>query len=136
MVGSYYIIIDGGSSMWPVWCKNQNWKSNVIEEEVSPLGASMCMVLCSISVVGIFKVEKCKTNIVNYYHSIFFICHVLSLIFFQNINLCVHHYDHMVVGVAVVVFIHCPSDVGNDGDLVVSHQLVSKFVHGLLGFCF
>ncbi len=65
MVGSCYIIIDGGSSMWVVWCKNRAWKSNVIEEEVSPLGASMCMVPCSTNLVGISKVEKHKTNIVN-----------------------------------------------------------------------
>jgi uncharacterized Fe-S radical SAM superfamily protein PflX len=120
--------------MWVVWCKYRAWKSNVIEEEVSPLGASMCMVPCSINLIGIFKVEKHKTNIVNYYHSIFFIFHVLSSIFCQNINLSVHHYDHMVVGVTIVVFTHCLSDVGNDGALVVSHKLVSRFVHGFLGF--
>jgi len=75
----------------------------------------MCMVPCSISLIVIYKVEKHKTNIVNYYHSIFFILHVLSSIFLQNIDLCVHHYDHMVVGVIVVVFTHCFCDVGNDG---------------------
>ncbi len=65
MAGSCYIIIDGGTSMWAVWCKNQAWKSNVIEEEVSPLGASMCMVPCSISLIGKSKMEKHKTNIIN-----------------------------------------------------------------------
>jgi hypothetical protein len=75
----------------------------------------MCMVPCSINLIGISKVENHKTNINNYYHSIFFIFHVSSLIFVQNIDLCVHHYDHMVVGVIVVVFTHCPSDVGIDG---------------------
>jgi hypothetical protein len=40
----------------------------------------------------------------------------------------------MVVGVIVVVFTHCFGDVGNDGALVISHQLVSRFVHMLLGF--
>jgi hypothetical protein len=72
MVGSCYIIVEGSSSMWAAWCKNQAWKSNAIGEEVSPLGASMCMVPCSINLVGISKVEKQKTNIVNYYHSQYF----------------------------------------------------------------
>ncbi len=77
----------------------------------------MCMVLCSISLVGISKVEEHKINIVNYYHSltIFFILHILNSIFSQNADLCAHHYDHMVVGVTIVVFTHYPSDVGNDG---------------------
>ncbi len=58
MAGNCYIIAEGGSSMWVTWCKNRAWKSNVTKEEVSPLGASMCMVPCSISLVGISKVEK------------------------------------------------------------------------------
>jgi hypothetical protein len=32
-----------------------------------------------------------------------------------------HHFDHMVVGVIVVVLTHYPSDVGNDGALVISY---------------
>jgi len=72
MAGIYYIIAKGSSSMWVVWCKNQAWKSNITKEKVSPLGASMCMVICSISLIGISKVEKQKTNIVNYYHSQYF----------------------------------------------------------------
>jgi len=58
MAGNCYIIAEGSSSMWVIWCKNQAWKSNVTKEEVSPLGASMYMVPCSISLVGISKVEK------------------------------------------------------------------------------
>jgi hypothetical protein len=113
MAGSCYIIVEGTSPMWVAWCKNRAWKSNVIEEEVSLLGASMCMVPCFINLIGISKLEKQKTNIVNYYHSQYF--SFLSSIFSQNANLFVHHYDHMVVGVTIVVFTHCSNDVGNDG---------------------
>jgi hypothetical protein len=42
----------------------------------------------------------------------------------------------MVVGVIVAMFIQCFNDVGKDGALVVNHQLISRFVHGLLGFNF
>ncbi len=42
----------------------------------------------------------------------------------------------MVVGVNIMVLTHCPSDVSNDGAWVVSHQLVSRFMHGFLGFWF
>ncbi len=73
----------------------------------------MCMVPYSINLIRISKLEK--KNIVNYYHSYFFILHVLNSIFSQNVDLCVHHSDHMVVGVIVVVLTHYPSDVGNDG---------------------
>ncbi len=69
MAGNYYIKTKGNSSMWVVWCKNRAGKSNIIKKEISPLGASMCTILCSISLIGISKVEKQKTNIVNYYHS-------------------------------------------------------------------
>jgi hypothetical protein len=62
MVGNYYIIAKGNFSMWAVWYKNRAWKSNSTKEEVSPLGASMCMVLCSISLIGISKVEKQKNK--------------------------------------------------------------------------
>jgi len=34
--------------------------------------------------------------------------------FSQNVDLGVHHYDHLVVGVTIVVLTHCPNDVGND----------------------
>jgi hypothetical protein len=74
MVGSCYIIVEGTSSMWVAWCKNRAWKSDVIEEEVSPLGASMCMVPCSINLIGISKLEKRKTKLLtttthNIFHS-------------------------------------------------------------------
>jgi len=72
MVGSCYIIDEGCSSMWVAWCKNWSWKSNITKEEISPLGASMCVVPFSISLVGISKVKNQKTNIVNYYHSQYF----------------------------------------------------------------
>jgi hypothetical protein len=69
MVGNCYIITKGSFSMWAVWCINQVWKSNTTKEEVSPLGAWMCTILYSISLIGTFKVEKQKKNVVNYYHS-------------------------------------------------------------------
>jgi hypothetical protein len=72
IVGACYIIVEGNSSMWVAWYKNRNCKFNVIEKEVSPLSASMCMVPCSINLIGISKLEKQKKNIVNYYHSQYF----------------------------------------------------------------